>query len=351
MLFPRVRLAAGKAGGRTQVDPSVSGQPRDAAIFVGGMPRSGTTLMRVILASHPDVAMFPGELPLWRELAPAHAGRSLARAADRNALIRDLVTHPRMRRARMTLDGDELAAALAREPVVSLGTVFAHALRQYARREGKPRWGVKDPRSEFHADLILAELPAARVVHMLRDPRDVLASQRAIWGPSAQHIVSTTHDWRRSAALARRHQVVHRGAYAVVRYEDLVFDPARVVRDLCRTLDLDYRPAMLDLSGQLLWPEAEGDDSWPAGSSTAISPGRVGRHLCDLAPGEARYVEWRARREMDDWGYARATPAASGGRARIARCLAEEGAWHLLRSLQLWAPIARALGRLPRERG
>ena len=79
----------------------MSGPPRDAAIFVGGMPRSGTSLMRDILGSHPDVAMFFGELPLWRELASAHAGRSLARAADRDALIRDLVTHPRMQRARM----------------------------------------------------------------------------------------------------------------------------------------------------------------------------------------------------------------------------------------------------------
>jgi len=218
----------------------VSGQPRDAAIFVGGMPRSGTSLMRDILGAHPDVAMFFGELPLWRELASAHAGRSLARAEDRDALIRNLATHPRMQRAQMTLDGDELAAALAREPTVSLGTVFAHALRQYARREGKPRWGVKDPRNEFHADQILAELPAARVVHMLRDPRDVLASQRAMWGSRAQHIVSTIYDWRRSAALARHHQALYRGAYAVVRYEDLVLDPARVVRDLCRTLDLPW---------------------------------------------------------------------------------------------------------------
>jgi hypothetical protein len=315
------------------------------------MPRSGTSLMRDILGSHPDVAMFFGELPLWRELAAAHAGRSLARAANRDALIRDLVTHPRMQRARMTLDGAAIAAALAGEPAVRLGTVFAHALRQYARREGKPRWGVKDPRSEFHADQILAELPAARVVHMLRDPRDVLASQRAIWGSRAQHIVSTTHDWRRSAALARRHQALHRGAYAVVRYEDLVTDPAGVVRDLCRTLDLDYRPAMLDIAGPPPWAEGEGDDSRPVEPSTAISAGHVGRHLRDLAPGEARYVEWRARREMAAWGYARATPAARGGRARIARCLAEEGAWHLLRWLRLWAPIARALGRLPRERG
>jgi len=330
----------------------VSGPPRDAAIFVGGLPRSGTSLMRDILGSHPDVAMFFGELPLWRELASAHAGRSLARAEDRDALIRNLATHPRMQRAQMTLDGDELAAALAREPTVSLGTVFAHALRQYARREGKPRWGVKDPRNEFHADQILAELPAARIVHMLRDPRDVLASQRAMWGARAQHIVSTTHDWRRSAALARRNQAVHRGAYAVVRYEDLVVDPARVVRNLCRTLDLDYDPAMLELAGKPLWTENAGDASRLAWPGTAIfSAGRVGRHRRDLAPGEARYIEWRARHEMDDWGYARATPATSGGRARIARCLAEEGAWHLLRSLQLWTPIARALGRFPRERG
>ena len=128
-------------------------------------------------------------------------------------------------------------------------------------------------------------------------------------------------------------------------------DPARVVRDLCRTLDLDYRPAMLDVAGQPLWPEGEGGDSRPAEPSTAISAVSVGRHLRHLAPGEARYVEWRARREMADWGYARAAPAAPGGRARIARCLAEEGAWRLLRSLRLWAPIARALGRLPRERG
>jgi hypothetical protein len=45
---------------------------------------------------------------------------------------------------------------------------------------------LKDPRSEFHADVIFAELPACRVIHMVRDPRAVLASQRAAWGRRSQ---------------------------------------------------------------------------------------------------------------------------------------------------------------------
>ena len=67
----------------------MSGPPRDAAIFVGGMPRSGTSLMRDILGSHPDVAMFLGELPLWRELArPTRAEAWRARrTATRSSAI------------------------------------------------------------------------------------------------------------------------------------------------------------------------------------------------------------------------------------------------------------------------
>ena len=279
---------------------ALDGRPLDPAIFVGGMPRSGTSLMRAILAAHPDVAMFPGELPLWSQLARAHAGQDLSRPPARERLVRDLVTHPRMKRAHVTLDGDALAAALGAEPVVRLGTVFALALRQYARQTGKPRWGAKDPRNEFHADRIFAELPAAAVIHMIRDPRDVLASQRAMWGRRAQHLVSTTDDWRRSAGLARR-QAAGRGTYVVLRYEDLV---------------------------------------------TVISPSRIGRHRGEVPPGEIRYIEWRARREMRAWGYAPGTRVAADW-ARIARCLGEEGAWRAARRFGIWPVLSRALGRLP----
>jgi hypothetical protein len=326
--------------------PAGRGLP-DRAIFVTGMPRSGTSLMRGILGSHPDVAMFPGELPLWREIARAHAHRDLSRAGERERVIADLVAHPRVARARIALDGPAIVGALEAEPVVTLGTVFAHALRQYARQAGKPRWGAKDPRSEFYADAMLAELPAAGVVHMVRDPRDVLASQRAAWGRAAQHIVSTVDDWRGSVALARL-RARERGAYVAVRYEDLVAEPARVVRDVCRALDLEFRAEMIDLAGSPLWPAAATTDRGAPRVAEAITARSVGRHRRDLHPGELRYIEWRARREMADWGYR--TEPRRGGWARAARCLAEEGAWRAARQLGIWPVLARALGRLPSDR-
>ncbi len=329
----------------------------DRAVFVVGMPRSGTTLMRVILNSHPDVAMFPGEFPLWRDVAPAHAHRDLSRADERWPLIVALLEHPRVASAGVMLDDQALAASLEAEPTVTAGTVFAHALRQYARQAGKPRWGVKDPRTEFHVDAILTALPAAGIVHMVRDPRDVLASQRARWGRPAQHIVSTVEDWRRSVTLARlsahdptdpARRGVGPNAYVPVRYEDLVADPTRIVRDICHALDLEFDPAMLDVAGTSLWPPSTMTVGEAATAAEAITDRSVGRHRRDLSAGEMRYIEWKARREMAEWDYR--TEARRGGRARMARCVLEEIAWRAAQRLRVWPMLARALGRLPSDR-
>jgi hypothetical protein len=182
---------------------------------------------------------------------------------------------------------------------------------------------------------------------MMRDPRDVLASQRAAWGRRAQHIVSTVDDWRRSAALGRRGPVAHGSAYVAVRYEDLVTAPERAVERVCAALGLDYHAEMLDVAGRALWP-AHGpghpDGAYRAG---AISPSSVGRHRADLHPGEIRYVERRARDELAAWGYEASGSSGGRGRARLYGCLGEEAAWRALRRLHFWPLLSRTLGRLP----
>src|SRR5262245_8536139 len=190
----------------------------DAAIFVGGIPRSGTSLMRDVLGSHPDVAMFPGELPLWRVFGAEWAGRDANRLDVRRRLVQAVLAAPRMSRAGIALDGAAIPASLRAEPAVAIGTVFVHVMREYARRLGCSRWGLKDPLTEFCAEQILADLPRAAIVHMIRDPRDIVVSQRAMWGGRAQHVVSMTGVWRRSAELARLETARGNAAWVAVRY-------------------------------------------------------------------------------------------------------------------------------------
>jgi hypothetical protein len=303
--------------------------------------------MRAILGSHPDVAMFPEELPLWRALAPDFAGQDLGRPAVRERLVGALVTHRAVRQAAVTLDGEAILTALAGEPEITLGLVFAEAMRQYARQAGRPRWGVKEPRSEFCAERILAELPRARIVHMIRDPRDVVASQRASWGWVAQHVVSTTDTWRRSAALARRLTAAGTGGYLAVRYEDLVADPAAIVRRVCAVVGLDYRPTMLEMGGQPLWTGSNSSEEALA-DRRDIFDLSVARHVRQLPPPDACFIRLRAGREMEEWGYpSRPAPLTARDRGRLALRLAQEGAWRAARRLGLRRLVARLLGRLP----
>jgi hypothetical protein len=160
----------------------------------------------------------------------------------------------------------------------------------------------------------------------------------------AQHIVSTTETWRRSAALARAPQA---GAYVAVRYEDLVADPRGVVQKVCGVAGLDYRAEMLEMGGQPLWGGNNSSDQALRGQP-GIFDAAVARHLRQLAAADVAFIQWRAGREMQRWGYPRRpVPLSAGDRGRLALRVAQEGAWRLARRLRLRHLIARVLGRFP----
>jgi hypothetical protein len=315
------------SGGRPETLP-------DRGIVVAGVPRSGTSLMRDLLGSHPDVAMFPGELPLWRVLGARFAGRDARRPDVQQQLVGAIVGHPRMRRAGVVLDAAAVLAVLRREPPGSVSAVLAQAMRQYARQAGRPRWAFKDPLGEFSTDRILADLPHATIVHMIRDPRDVVASQRRMWGADAQHVVSTIDVWRRSAVMARRRQEARAPGSVAVRYEDLVADAPAVLRRVCDAAGLDYRPEMLALTARPAWWVVSGDAALRGRRD--VFGDAVGRHVRDLGRADTGFIQLRAGAEMARWGYApRPRPLTLGDRGGVAVRLLQEGAWRVLRAARL----------------
>jgi Sulfotransferase family len=236
---------AGSAGG-ARLDPLASPGPADDGAarlpmpVITGCPRSGTSLLAVMLDSHSQVAMPPETLFL----------NSLERLpGDGDSLRRnffELVTCDQARISNwsdLDMDKDEFQRRLEGVRPFSLTDGLRTFYAQYAQRHGKPRCGEKTPTN--NVVYVGGLLPEAHFLHIIRDPRDTVLSLRRTWFGAAQELSAIAETWvqRVAAGRAASRSVLH---YHELRYEDLVLAPEPVLRAVCSFLSLEFEPAMLD---------------------------------------------------------------------------------------------------------
>ena len=126
-----------------------------------------------------------------------------------------------------------------------LSRLFADYHEEYMRKRGKRRWADKTPTYVFLLGFIKTLFPDAQIVHVIRDPRDVVASHRDRWG--YQSGAKSAYKWRRSVTAAREFaESAGDGEYTEVRYEDLVSDAEKVMRGLLEFLNEPWDPIVLD---------------------------------------------------------------------------------------------------------
>lgn len=116
--------------------------------------------------------------------------------------------------------------------------------RLYASRLGKSRVGDATPRYGYHMIGIVALLPEARFVHVIRDGRDAAVFHRATHGWARYGSVEKhAKEWR-TRIRSYWYQALY-VSYLEVRYEDFVRNREEVARQLCKFLDLAYDSCML----------------------------------------------------------------------------------------------------------
>ena len=93
-------------------------------------------------------------------------------------------------------------------------------------------------------DVLSRVLPEARFVHIFRDGRDVAARFAAFRSRRATEASQRSPPWRDTIWRARR-AAAHLPHYTEVRYEALVSEPERILRELCEFLELEFAPEML----------------------------------------------------------------------------------------------------------
>jgi hypothetical protein len=203
-LFERItrtftrELIAAKAGG---------GDPTGMPIFVIGMPRSGTTLVEQILASHP-VVHGAGELQTFNDVVLEVRGPN-----------------------GQPLSYPEFVPALDAAALKSIGRRYVTLVRGQAGTRGESRERITDkmPSNYYFAGLIRLALPNARIIHTVRDPVDTCVSCFSkLFSAEQNHtydLAELGRYYRQYAKLmAHWRGVLPEGGMLDVRYEDVVAD-------------------------------------------------------------------------------------------------------------------------------
>jgi hypothetical protein len=210
--------------------------------FIVGVGRSGTTLLRAILDTHPSIAI-PGESHFIPAMATRRRRYETAKGLRSGRFLEDVDRYHWFRRWELPVE--RVVESLRREPPLTLSDAIRRLFEVYAAERGKTRYGDKTPAYINHIPTLAGLFPEARFVHLMRDGRDVALS-RLDHPTMSRTLPELAILWRRGVEKGRRAgRRLGPRRYLEIRYEDLVSTPEEVTRLVCRFLELPFDPVVL----------------------------------------------------------------------------------------------------------
>lgn len=258
-------------------------------IFIGGVPRSGTTLLRVILDTHPRIYC-------GTEVRVVQALANLSASAEGSA--------QQILESAYGVDSPRLRAIFAE--------LIAAFLRPAWQASGKARVAEKTPWNLLAFPQLHRLFPRSPLIHVIRDPRDVVASRlerdrAAAAGSPIDTLALARHraqEWTDAMAITRqmRSDAELASRYFEICYEHLVQTPEPVLRQLFSFLEEEFDPAVLDF--HRTEREVAGSEEWSAQAvQRPLFGSSIGRWRQDLDEREQAAVLSVVGGAMDYLGY------------------------------------------------
>jgi len=266
-------------------------------LFIVGMPRSGTKLLRGLLGKHPRISMLEPEtdfLPFIHEWIERHGEPATVAAFEQLAAALSGANYFSFRPAERGPFSwqDWRNACNDRFDVSGLFEGFAR-YELGAERDSGTIWADKSPAYIRQIPLILQHFPTGRILHIVRDVRDHCVSMRNAWG---KDIRRSAWRWGNDVLAAHRQCVCLPERCLEVRFEALLRDPDTQMRRICRFLGLNFYSGLTELSQPV---EERGD----AAGRTQIMRNNCRKFASRLNPDEIAAVESFAWDGMQALGY------------------------------------------------
>lgn len=294
---------------------------REQPLFICGHPKAGTSLVRAVFDSHPQLIVYPEETIFFRRYLPQAAGLDLQGQLE--LAERTLIHIFRWNRAKPAPDQEgfpdrdysAISYEAVRQSMVELATqqhrhpgdILSAAVLAFGQVSGQlgaqtRRWVEKSPYNEYYASQIFEWWPAARCIHILRDPRDNYVSYRRKhpdWSPEF-----FAGNWKRSTqAGIKNRESFGPERYYILRYEDLTRLPEEQLQKLKDFLHIEW-------DASLIAPTRAGEQ-WSGNSMfdgtvnefKSISAAPVGRWKEKLSTSQALVIEMRIGELLETCGY------------------------------------------------
>jgi hypothetical protein len=272
----------------------------DRPIFVVGCPRSGTTLLSLMIHAHPRLAMPPETRFLVKTWRKRRQFGNLETEELRRALADMITSTGKISFREAGFDPDTMRPLIMSAPP-TIGSAFGVVFREFARLHGKARWGDKRPAYYQEVDVLLRLFPDAQIVHVMRDGRACVASLKGMpwWKLDS---VGSMAAWSFSEYCMRRNQRrLPADVFYALRYESLVADPEAELRKLCAFLDEEFDESMLDPQRVIgVVPERK---VWHESLKAGINASAVESWRSGLEPWELGLMETVLRRKLRRNGY------------------------------------------------
>jgi hypothetical protein len=291
---------------------------RNHPVFICGHPKAGTSLLRAVFDSHPQLVVYPEETIFFRRYLPAAQGFDLEgqlALADRLLIhiFRWNPTNPTNDqegypdRDYSSISYEQVRKRLheiARQDYRHPGSILSAAMLAYGEVSGVSlpavqHWVEKSPYNEYYARQIFDWWPDARCLHILRDPRDNFVSYRRKhpnWEPEF-----FAANWIRSTA-AGLGNLDRFGSerYCLLRYEDLTQEPKVYLEKVKDFLQIDWDASF--------YSPTRAGEKWQGNSMFAdrfqeISAAPVARWKEKLTPQETAIIELKAGKMMERSDY------------------------------------------------
>lgn len=279
--------------------------------FIVGHPRSGTTLLRMILCAHSRLYIpeETGFLPFLKTPHDRHLSRReirslLERIGSLNAYWRDMVP------------SEEIEAFFPLNPTLAEAINILYQLKCIPHEA--VRWGDKTPLYVRYIPEIIQIFPQAQFIHLIRDGRDAAISARKKWGRSSPYmdIYYLLKNWNRNVRTGRSQGVrLGHERYMEIFYEKLVTSPGEVVRQVCSFLGEDFEQAMLDhtVTARKIGP-GHGQHNM---ALEPIFTKSVGRWKSEMTSFEQKMAERISGECLAEFGYQRSGTEPLSARERL----------------------------------